>query len=123
MVCGRRILVKKEKTLGSAAIPLTPSNHLVPEGRVELPRAQSPLDFESSASTSFTTPACKWCDYSEALSELSMLFSLAQSVEPKAKRHRAWSLGLKLPSLNHFYDRLEPLLPRVKNPHFVVLEA
>ena len=30
---------------------------LVPEARVELARAKSPLDFESSASTSSTTPA------------------------------------------------------------------
>ena len=30
---------------------------LVPEERIELSRAQGPLDFESSASTSFTTPA------------------------------------------------------------------
>ena len=30
---------------------------LVPEARVELARAQGPLDFESSASTSSTTPA------------------------------------------------------------------
>ena len=30
---------------------------LVPEGGIEPPRAQGPLDFESSASTSFTTPA------------------------------------------------------------------
>ena len=78
MVCGRRKIVNKQKTLGSAAIPLTPCNHLVPEGRVELPRAQGPLDFESSASTSFTTPAFSCRDYSEARSELSMLFRLAQ---------------------------------------------
>ena len=92
MVFRRRKLVKKQKTLGSAAIPLTPCNHLVPEGRVELPRAQGPLDFESSASTSFTTPALEWCDYSEALFELSMLFRRAQSAKRKAKRHRAWSM-------------------------------
>ncbi len=30
---------------------------LVPEERLELSRTQGPLDFESSASTSFTTPA------------------------------------------------------------------
>ena len=30
---------------------------LVPEERLELSRAQGPLDFESSASTNFTTPA------------------------------------------------------------------
>ncbi len=30
---------------------------LVPEERIELSRAQGPEDFESSASTSFTTPA------------------------------------------------------------------
>jgi hypothetical protein len=39
---------------------------LVPEARVELARAQGPLDFESSASTSFTTPALWRLDYSEA---------------------------------------------------------
>ena len=46
-VCGRRKIVKEQKTLGSAAIPLTPGNRLVPEARVELARAQGPLDFES----------------------------------------------------------------------------
>ena len=30
---------------------------LVPEARIELARTRGPLDFESSASTSFTTPA------------------------------------------------------------------
>ncbi len=30
---------------------------LVPEARIELARTQGPLDFESSASTNFTTPA------------------------------------------------------------------
>ena len=30
---------------------------LVPEGGIEPPRGQAPLDFESSASTSSTTPA------------------------------------------------------------------
>ena len=33
---------------------------MVPEGRIELPRTQGPLDFESSASTNFTTPALFW---------------------------------------------------------------
>ena len=35
----------------------TVSAHLVPEERIELSRAQGPLDFESSASTCSTTPA------------------------------------------------------------------
>ena len=30
---------------------------MVPEARIELARTQGPLDFESSASTNFTTPA------------------------------------------------------------------
>ena len=30
---------------------------MVPEARIELARSQGPLDFESSASTNFTTPA------------------------------------------------------------------
>jgi hypothetical protein len=30
---------------------------LVPEARIELARARGPVDFESTASTSFTTPA------------------------------------------------------------------
>ena len=30
---------------------------VVPEARIELARTQGPLDFESSASTNFTTPA------------------------------------------------------------------
>ncbi len=42
---------------GLALSGLTPCFYLVPEARVELARAQGPLDFESSASTNFTTPA------------------------------------------------------------------
>ena len=34
-----------------------PLNFVVPEARIELARTQGPLDFESSASTNFTTPA------------------------------------------------------------------
>ena len=34
-----------------------PLSLLVPEARLELARSQGPLDFESSASTNFTTPA------------------------------------------------------------------
>ena len=39
--------------------PLWPAFYyfLVPEARIELARTQGPLDFESSASTNFTTPA------------------------------------------------------------------
>ena len=33
---------------------------LVPKERLELSRAKGPLDFESSASASSTTPAKKW---------------------------------------------------------------
>ena len=33
---------------------------MVPKARIELARTQGPLDFESSASTNFTTPALKW---------------------------------------------------------------
>ena len=36
---------------------LNPLKLLVPEVGIEPTRAQGPLDFESSASTSFTTPA------------------------------------------------------------------
>ena len=32
--------------------------NMVPAERIELSRAQGPRDFESRASTSFTTPAC-----------------------------------------------------------------
>ncbi len=37
--------------------PVYYKNLLVPEGGIEPPPAQGRLDFESSASTSFTTPA------------------------------------------------------------------
>ena len=33
---------------------------LVPEARIELAPSQGGLDFESSASTNFTTPASPW---------------------------------------------------------------
>jgi hypothetical protein len=33
---------------------------MVPKARIELARTQGPLDFESSASTNFTTPASTW---------------------------------------------------------------
>jgi hypothetical protein len=33
---------------------------MVPKARIELARTQGPLDFESSASTNFTTPALFW---------------------------------------------------------------
>lgn len=45
------------KKKGSRPISLDPCFFLVPEERLELSRAQGPLDFESSASTCFTTPA------------------------------------------------------------------
>ena len=35
-------------------------DYVVPEARIELARTQGPLDFESSASTNFTTPAWNW---------------------------------------------------------------
>lgn len=54
---------------------------MVPEARIELARTQGPLDFESSASTSFTTPASERNDYSDALFAVSMLFSKAHSVD------------------------------------------
>ena len=54
------------------------------EARVELARAQGPLDFESSASTSFTTPASERDDYSDAWFAVSMLIGIEQ---------RAWSRG------------------------------
>ena len=43
---------------------------LVPEERLELSRAQGPLDFESSASTGFTTPAQQGV-YTQGVSEVS----------------------------------------------------
>jgi hypothetical protein len=58
----------------------------VPEARVELARAQGPLDFESSASTSFTTPAAERNDYSEPWFAVSMLFSMG---------HGAWGMEKK----------------------------
>ena len=42
---------------GLNRVQLSPCFYLVPEARVELARPQGSLDFESSASTSFTTPA------------------------------------------------------------------
>ena len=63
---------------------LSPCFCLVPEARVELARAQGPLDFESSASTSFTTPASERDDYSDAWFAVSMLIGIEQ---------RAWSRG------------------------------
>jgi hypothetical protein len=83
MVCGRRKIVNKQKTWGSAEIPLTPCNHLVPEARVELARPQGSLDFESSASTSFTTPAFSWGDYSEVRFKVSTSFRMTQSAQRK----------------------------------------
>jgi hypothetical protein len=49
---------------------------MVPEARVELARAQGPLDFESSTSTSFITPAFEQNDYSDAWFAVSMLISM-----------------------------------------------
>ena len=46
---------------------------LVPEARIELARYKVPLDFESSASTSFTTPAHLTCsDYREKENSVSI---------------------------------------------------
>ena len=64
---------------GLALCELTPRNYLVPEARVELARAQGPLDFESSTSTSFITPASERDNYSDAWFAVSMLISKAQS--------------------------------------------
>ena len=48
----------KEKGVLAMLKPLDPYGiYMVPEGGIEPPRAQGSLDFESSASTSFTTPA------------------------------------------------------------------
>ena len=51
---------------------------MVPEARVELARAQGPLDFESSASTSFTTPAASCISlYIKGVCECKPLFLLS----------------------------------------------
>ncbi len=48
---------------------------LVPEGGIEPPPAQGRLDFESSASTSFTTPALALVfDYTENLKSMSISY-------------------------------------------------
>ena len=64
---------------GLALSELTPCYHLVPEARFELARAQGPLDFESSTSTSFITPASERDNYSDAWFAVSMLISKAHS--------------------------------------------
>ena len=45
--------------------------YMVPEARIELARTQGPLDFESSASTNFTTPA-------DILMRLYLIFQYCQ---------------------------------------------
>ena len=53
---GPDTIISTEQKKG-LAYPANPLAALVPEARIELARAKGPLDFESSASTSFTTPA------------------------------------------------------------------
>ena len=55
--------VRRQKKKAQAKM-LKPFIALVPEVGIEPTRAQGPEDFESSASTSFTTPA-SGCNYSE----------------------------------------------------------
>ena len=64
---------------GLTRFELTPCNYLVPEARVELARAQGPPDFESGASTSFTTPAFQQIDYIEAYFSMSTHIRAAHS--------------------------------------------
>ena len=62
-VLNHNLSIEQKKGLAQTANPLVA---LVPEARIELARYKVPLDFESSASTSFTTPAHPACwDYRE----------------------------------------------------------
>ena len=55
--------------------PVYCKNFLVPEGGIEPPPAQGRLDFESSASTSFTTPALALVlDYTGNLKNMSISY-------------------------------------------------
>ena len=55
--------------------PVDCKNFLVPEGGIEPPPAQGRLDFESSASTSFTTPALAlFFDYTGNLKNMSISY-------------------------------------------------
>ena len=56
MITNRFFVRTTQKGLAKQANPFL---LLVPEARIELARTQGPLDFESSASTNFTTPALK----------------------------------------------------------------